>query len=88
MLEQAGDGWRSPDRSDTRWLASYYLTSSASGTPRWWSVGDDAAAWEDLDVEGAGPETLVLPPDLDSSVPWRLCTMSSTENVWAALGVQ
>jgi hypothetical protein len=87
-----GIAWVLEEQDGETWQARYYLTAVTdgygAGSPSWWSVDDDEGrGWEDIGIEGPGPDTLTIPDTVQPGA-YRLCTVNSLQNICTTLDIE
>jgi hypothetical protein len=68
----------------------YYLISNRGagpGVPTWFTPDDEGLGWDDIGIEDAGPDRLVLPETVQEGV-YRLCTANAAVQICAPLTIR
>jgi hypothetical protein len=80
VLERRGEGWE----------AAYVLHAGEGDTGpfQWWPANPapDGAGWDDIGVDGLGPDFVQVPPEMPAG-DYRICTANSSDRRCAGLRV-
>lgn len=85
---ERGIPWVLEQRDGGNWQARYLLISDGNNTAPTWAGPAERGqwAWEDIGVEGPGPDTVLIP---DGAPPgtYRLCTANAVNNFCAEIEI-
>lgn len=76
------------ERVDGDWEREYTLSAVSGDSPAepTWAPRDEELAWDDVGINGPGPDEVVLPPDLNGGT-YRICTANAVDEFCAPFDV-